>query len=397
MDGMPDPVVVVGPDGDLLYGNRAAWERYGAPLDELYGTPMAALIHPDDLDTALLALVSVLGKPRGGSLIEMRLRERSGEYAWFEVRGRAWDGGPDGAVVLNLREITDRRQWEITGGDTPMMAAVLDHLPVVAMLLEADGTLRGANRALTRMLQRDLEDVRGHPITDLVTVEEVDRVRGELVAAAQRSGTVRLEARLLRADGTPVPVSLSVVNLLDDQAVKGLLVTAADISRLVEARAELHRLATTDSLTGLPNRTSLRQHLQQVLHEAGPDRPHTVLFGDVDDLKSVNDHHGHRGGDAVLCEVARRIRTVLRPTDFVARLSGDEFVMVVATDEPSLLDDLRHRIGEVMAEPMTLPGDVRAVVSISLGAAPLEPTANADDLWAAADAAMYDAKRGRQP
>src|SRR5690349_4012770 len=108
MQAVADPVIAVGPDTTLLWGNRAAEERYGAPIAPLLGQTIAALVHPDDLDTALLSLISVLEKSVG-TLVEIRIRDASGEFSWFEVRGRGWDGGPDGSVVLTLREITDRR------------------------------------------------------------------------------------------------------------------------------------------------------------------------------------------------------------------------------------------------------------------------------------------------
>ena len=392
MRAMADPVIAVGPDTTLLWGNRAAEERYGAPLESLLGNTAAELVHPDDLDTALLSLASVVEKPVG-TLVEIRIRDASGAYSWFEVRGRRWESGPDGAVVLALREITDRRQWEISLGDTDMLGAILDHLPVIAMVVDADGTLRGANRALTRTLHLALEDVRGRPVTDLVAPDEVDRVARELAGASTESRATQLEARLRRIDGSEVPVALSVVNLLDDRAVEGLLITAADITSLVLARRELHRRASTDDLTELPNRASLRAHLERVLSTGDPD--HTVLFADVDDLKAVNDHFGHRAGDTVLRAVAKRLQAATRANDLVARLAGDEFVIVVGTADPTTVATLVERITSVMAEPIALIDGRRVPVSMSVGIADVTPTLTADDLLAAADAAMYVAKRDR--
>ena len=393
MDALPDPVIAVGPDTALLWGNRAAEERYGAPLDGLIGQSLAGWIHPDDLDTALLAMVSVLDKPVG-TLMELRIRDVTGAYSWFELRGRSWPDGPDGSVVLVLREITDRRRWEISLGDTEMLGAVLEHLPVIAMVLDPDGTVRGANRALTRALHRDLETVRGRPVTELIAPDELDRVQRGLDEAGHQPGTLQLEARLVRADGGEMPVALNVVNLLDDRAVEGLLVTAADITSLVLARRELHRRASTDDLTGLPNRASLRSHLERVLADE-PD--HTVLFADVDSLKAVNDRFGHRAGDTALCTVARRLQAVTGDDDVVARLAGDEFVVVAATSDAATVAALVERIEVAMAEAVVLLDGRRVPVSISVGVADLAPSLSADDLLAAADAAMYVAKRDRMP
>jgi diguanylate cyclase (GGDEF)-like protein/PAS domain S-box-containing protein len=395
LDAMADPVVVIGPQTELLYGNRAASERYGAPLASLLGTPLHTLIHPGDLDTALLSLESVATK-EVGTLVEIRISDHTGEWSWFEVRGRAWPEGPPGSIVLNMRESTERRQWEISQGDAEMMGAILDHLPVVGMLLAADGTLRGANRALTRALRRPLEGVRGRLLTDLVAPDEADGVERALAAAARGPGPTHLEAHHVRADGIEVPMSLTFVDLLDDRAVQGVVVTATDISPLVAARRELHRLAATDDLTGLPNRTSLRQHLQ-ALQAEGPGVTHSILFGDVDGLKAVNDRHGHRAGDAALVAVAERLRAATRATtDVVARLSGDEFVVVVPTTDPIELARLRERIDAVMAEAIVLPSGPVVTLSISVGASALKPTVDVDQLLHEADAAMYRAKRDRR-
>ncbi len=393
MDAMADPVVVIGADARLLYANAPAEARFGWSVAEMQRDGIDRLVHPDDLETALLSLVSVTAK-EVGTLVEIRLRDRTELYSWFEVRGRVWPDGPAGAVVLNLRESTDRRQWEVSGGDADLLGAVLDHLPVVAMVLDGDGRVRGANRALTRMLHRDLENVRGAPLTNLVAPEERDAVGHRLAAAATASAPTELEAHLVRADGSQVPMRLQVVNLLDDRAVQGLVVTASDITSLVDVRADLRRLATTDDLTGLPNRADLREHLEVVLAD-GEATSHTVLFGDVDGLKAVNDHHGHRAGDALLATVAQRLRAAVRPSDFVARLSGDEFVIVVATDDAKAIRTLRQRIAGAMADPVVLPDGQRVHVSISVGVAAVEPGLTVEDLLAAADAAMYVAKRER--
>ena len=105
---------------------------------------------------------------------------------------------------------------------------------------------------------------------------------------------------------------------------------------------------------------------------------------------------GHRAGDAVLFAVARRLNTITRAADFVARLSGDEFVVVVATShEPSVAALVRSLV-EVMSEPVILVNGRRVPVSVSVGVAEVGPSLTVDDLLADADAAMYVAKRDRE-
>lgn len=390
---LPDPVVAVGPDLALIWGNHAAERRFGWRLDELRGRRLDAMLHPDDHATAVLSMASV-GDKEVGTAVEVRLLDRTGDYGWFEVRGASWADGPEGSVVVVLRETTDRRRWEVAAGDEQVLSAVVDAAPTLLLLLEPDGTIRGANRALTRSLGRPLEGTLGRPLGELVVDGDRAMVADRIAVAAGSRTAVRLEAGFQTADGEVVPMSLTLVDLTADQAVRGLVAAASDITSLVVARTELHHLANHDGLTGLPNRTSLLVHLETRL--AGARRGDTtLLFGDVDGLKPVNDRYGHRAGDAVLVEVAARLRSVLRPGDFVARVSGDEFVIVLPTVAAELVRDVVRRIERVLAEPVVLPDGTRVAVSMSVGAATTEATVDADELLATADAAMYVAKRER--
>jgi diguanylate cyclase (GGDEF)-like protein/PAS domain S-box-containing protein len=391
---MADPVAVIGGDASLIWANPAAEARFGWSLDRLEGQALDGFVHPDDHETALLSLASVATKAKG-TLIEIRIRDRSGTYSWFEVRGAGWADGPvPGTVVLNLRESTDRRHWELGHGDPQVLATVLDVMPTITMLLGPDGTIRGANRAVTRTLHRALEETIGTSFTDLVAPADRPVVDAAFRTASGHSGTQRLEASLLSFAGDGVPMSLRLVDLLADRAVRGLVVAATDITSLVAARSQLHHLANHDDLTGLPNRSQLRTRLDEVL-DAGPRPCCTLLFGDVDGLKPINDRFGHRAGDAVLAEVATRLQGVLRVGDFVARVSGDEFVMLLFTEDPSVVAVVQQRIDDALLEPIVLPDGTPVTVSMSTGAAAAQPHLTADDLLAAADAAMYVTKRER--
>lgn len=169
------------------------------------------------------------------------------------------------------------------------------------------------------------------------------------------------------------------------------------VAELRTANTKLMAYALTDPLTGLPNRRALQEMLPRALGRARRlGRPLAVLFLDLDGLKRVNDEHGHPAGDALLCQFARRLRTCVRETDTVSRLAGDEFVVVLE----GLLDaeaDARAvgaKIIEAASQPFELASG-RIEVGTSIGLCvhrPGEP-AHAEALIAAADHAMYAAKR----
>ena len=187
-----------------------------------------------------------------------------------------------------------------------------------------------------------------------------------------------------------------------DYLVKGELTPAAlerslrYALKLGDTLEQLHRLATHDELTGLVNRRELDRALEQEIERALRfGQPLGILMGDIDHFKAVNDAHGHAAGDAVLREVARRLRAELRSVDIAGRFGGEEFVVLVlqATSENAAGTAERIRTA-VMATPIAI-GTGELSVSLSLGVAALPPDGcTAAALLAAADRALYSAKRG---
>ena len=391
LGALPDLLVLIDDEANLLWASDEAERWSGWTTAEMAGRPMHELVHPDDVATALASLASVAGKA-SGTLVEIRLRDRAGTYSRFEVRGRPSAAG----VVLALRDVTDRRRWEVAAGDTRLIEAVLDAAPTVTMVLDRDGSVRGASRALTSILGRDLSSTLGRPLADLAARGSRTAVRGALARAVTASGSTTFEASFSSAlTGTDVPMSVTVVNMIDDRAVEGLIVTAVDITPLAEARDWLVHLAGHDPLTGLANRALLFDRLSDALSLARRSgRRAAVVYGDLNGFKQVNDTFGHAAGDRVLVVVAERLLDVARCTDTVARIGGDEFVLVLDAASEAGASSLVARIREVMARPIELPGGEEVVVPLSCGWAVSGDGLTApDELLAAADAAMYRVKR----
>jgi len=179
--------------------------------------------------------------------------------------------------------------------------------------------------------------------------------------------------------------------------VVGLLGITREINELKRAEMTLEHLATHDTLTGLPNRYLMFDRLNQLLVRAARyGLSFAILFIDLDGFKRINDSRGHDVGDLVLRGVAERLTRNLRAADTVARIGGDEFVVLLESlragpDATALADKIRSTVGM----PFALPGgDAAVTVSIGIGQYP-DDGRDAEELLKAADVAMYRAKRRR--
>jgi diguanylate cyclase (GGDEF)-like protein/PAS domain S-box-containing protein len=165
---------------------------------------------------------------------------------------------------------------------------------------------------------------------------------------------------------------------------------AGQVIARIELTKQLQRSAMLDEITGLPNR---RLFEEQVHRSALSDELVGVAFIDLDGFKTVNDTLGHEAGDVVLREVARRIQSVVRERDSVARFGGDEFVAVWTVHEREAAEMVAERIRAAVAQPYGLPGSLSISASIGLAVSRLHPEQQvADRLVRVADQAMYRAK-----
>ena len=275
-------------------------------------------------------------------------------------------------------------------------------LPLALALLDEDGEVLDVNPALTELLDRPAERLRGVPMIELTYPPDRPRVR-EVVAevAAGERDSVRMQKRLRAEDGPVKPVRVTLLRLEEPGGTHHRLAQIEDLS--ANNHAQLRREAHEDQLTGVGNRRALQQRLDPLIASGGSARPTnrpsssvgwSLLFVDLDDFKHVNDDLGHAGGDAVLVTVASRLSRLVRDGDLVCRLGGDEFVLLLGTAVPSDVRGTEDRIRRSLAQPITV-GDVEVRISASVGSAIPQPDDSAHDLLARADAAMYRDKPKR--
>ena len=201
-----------------------------------------------------------------------------------------------------------------------------------------------------------------------------------------------IQFRLVHADGSVRTVEVRSNLVRDGDGVPTVLeATARDVTAAADLHRHLDTLAHRDTLTGLLNRRALLGALEARLAAGAPT---AVLFCDLDGFKAVNDSRGHEAGDEVLVEVGRRFAASVRDGDLVARLAGDEFVVV---SRPEGANRIADRLLQRITEPIVLSDGATASVGTSIGIAdvvdPATDPVSADDLLKQADLAMYSSKR----
>ncbi|MGY1745317.1 diguanylate cyclase domain-containing protein [Blastococcus sp. SYSU D00695] len=194
--------------------------------------------------------------------------------------------------------------------------------------------------------------------------------------------------RLVECSGEPVHA--------DDGSLLGAVVAMADVTERRALEEELRSAALHDPLTALPNRTLLLNRLTAALSARGAE-PVAVLYCDLDGFKPVNDAVGHATGDIVLRRAARRLRTAVRPGDTVARIGGDEFVVLCpGLSDEAAAQDVADRVTSLFDEPIAVLDGTRFPVGISVGVVMAAAGERAAAVLARADAAMYRVKAARR-
>jgi diguanylate cyclase (GGDEF)-like protein len=212
--------------------------------------------------------------------------------------------------------------------------------------------------------------------------------------SAHRDQPIRLETRLMRADGGAVQVQISASWAGDPWVHPAhLVVVVEDVTERKALEAELVHRSLHDPLTGLPNRLLFQDRLWHALERGRREQtPTSVLIVDLDGFKAINDRHGHGVGDGVLAVIATRLRIAAAP-HFVCRLGGDEFVVVMETIDRNLVTFVARHISERLGEPIRDVAEVPVHASASVGIAfGSIINRNAERILADADKALYLAK-----
>lgn len=263
------------------------------------------------------------------------------------------------------------------------------------VVTDRDATILTVNPAFERLTGYSANEVVGQNPRLLQSGRHDAAFYREMWQALADVGAWQGELFNRRRDGTIYRQRLQINAVRDERGrVVSYVGTMEDITERYLTQAALQHRATHDPLTDLGNRDWLSAKLAWALGEADENKRHVgVIFIDLDRFKAINDTYGHEGGDRVLVEIARRLTAAVRRGDAVARVGGDEFVVVAAElAEPADAVRVADTILTSLRQPIALgQGELQATVSVGVAVYP-EDAGAADELMRAADAAMYVAK-----
>ncbi|WP_306801468.1 bifunctional diguanylate cyclase/phosphodiesterase [Streptomyces sp. T12] len=341
-----------------------------------------------DLPTALVCPMVQRDRPGGG-----------------ELRGALVAAGPDRQLAeirgsleilashagLATERVTLRREIIRTESEAYFRTLVHNATDVI-LIVNDDATVRYATPSAQAVFGSGVE-LPGRQLPELLDPRDRDRVTRTLTALLN-SGRQEAHDHWWVARGTRrIEVEARCRDLRQDRTVGGLVVTLRDVTEQRQLEHELTQRAFHDSLTGLPNRTLLLERTERALLRSRRESTITcLLFIDLDDFKIVNDTLGHSVGDRLLRAVGERLSGTLRRTDTAARLGGDEFaVLMEDAKQPLDAELLAAQVIQTLNRQFQL-ADESVSISASVGVATARDSADAEELLALADLALYAAK-----
>ncbi len=324
----------------------------------------------------------------------MGTEERTYQVSFVPDRDAA--GTVNGFYSLSF-DITGRKEVEraLTISEA-RFRGVIDNMPALVSYLDRDERFTFANEAFRDWFDIEPSSMLGKKLRDVVG-DEVYAQRSALLARALAGERIEFDSHRL-VDGLPRDVHTIYVPDIDSSgATLGVFGLSLNITELKSIERRLAELARVDTLTHLPNRLAFNEGLPLALARARRSGDGLALmFLDIDRFKAINDTFGHAAGDEVLFEFARRLLGSVRTTDTVARLAGDEFVVVLEhlADRETAAAVAEKIVSQVSRPPFQVRARPFAVTT-SIGIAflaPGDPPTSGEELLARADAALYAAK-----
>ncbi|WP_207801065.1 MULTISPECIES: bifunctional diguanylate cyclase/phosphodiesterase [Gammaproteobacteria] len=358
------------------------------PQDGIRNKNASAIIHEDDQSRVRDALIQHLSNHVDHYEVTYRVKDKDDEWRWLLDRGKVVERDADGTAIRMTGTIKDVHELFMAQERVRLFAASFTNISDGVCIYDRDFKAVEVNDAFVRITGISREQTTGRPFRlALYSDQFTAHVKEQL----SLSGSWRGEVDDLRASGERYTIDISIDAIKrDDGVITHYVASFADITQRKVTETELRRLANTDTLTGLPNRSYF-----QVSHSTLVRKriPHALLIFDLDNFKKINDSLSHDIGDVLLCQVAERINELISRQDSLYRLGGDEFAIVLEQiSDLSSVANIAEELVSALHEPF-LVEEHELVVNGSLGVVVYPDDGDSSlELLQNADTAMYHAK-----
>lgn len=395
-DSIPALVGYFARDESCLYANSRGRRMAGLGDGPLDGVTLRSSVG----DAVYDQIGPHLGAVRAGAParfpIEAPLYDHDGHFQAHLIPDVDLQGGVRGFYLMTFN-ITALKQAELRVAESETrLRTITDNMPALISYVDHEERITFANATYREWFELEPQAALGRPLQEVVG-HEVYRARRPMLRRALAGERVEFDSDARREGVDRVTHTIYVPDVGVDGATRGIFTLSLDITALKAVERRLRDLARLDTLTGLPNRLAFNELLPQALAKAARQATGSALmFLDIDRFKSINDTRGHAAGDEVLMEFARRLRAGVRRGDTVARLAGDEFVVILEnlaaqSEAEEVARGVLRQVNETPFSVDDRPLQVTASIGVAF-VARSDAAPSASDWLARADAALYAAK-----
>lgn len=391
LNGVPEAIIILTEEGSIESMNPYAEKVLKASNDELLGQPFT---HFFDEKEQIDNIERLVEKQEKNKEFQGLNYESQAFSMWLSINPIITQDKMQRWVCV----ISDVTSWKETELQLKQTSSELDSIfqnAMVGIAFMKDRKLLRVNNKFEDIFGYSKDEIIGHSPRKLcVNDQAFEQLALDVFSTLEKGNTYEDELEFVKKNGDRFWCDLSSKALSEGNPQEGTLWIYEDITKQRESDEKLRDLASLDTLTRLPNRSVFNDRLLHAIHKSQRDAQRlAIFFLDLDHFKHINDSLGHKAGDQLLCEVAKRLKACIREGDTVARLGGDEFTILLEDIQSvQYVAKVAEKVLESVVNTYTL-GSTEVNVSPSIGIS-LYPAdgRDVDTLVRNADAAMYHAK-----
>ena len=383
-------------NGSWVEVNSKLCELLGYSSEELKNLPFQKITHPEDVEKELALMKQLVEGNKDDYKLDKRYVCKDGTVLWTKVSVAVVKNDLNQPEFL-AKVVEDISQIKQVMNSLEQAQVVFNATQEAIMVTDETATILSVNDSFKGITGFSAEDAIGQSASILKSGKHPKLFYDEMWRLVKKTGFWSGEVINRSKSGDCYPSFLNITSVKDN---KGKIIqyvgVLTDISLIKESQEKIDYLANHDTLTGLPNRALLKDRLENALDRAKRHGSNlAMMFVDLDRFKVINDGLGHQVGDDVLVEISRRFKNTLREQDTVARIGGDEFVILLDNlNSPIYASNVAQKLIDAASKPIK-SGEHTVHVGCSIGIS-IYPNdgIDIDELFRLADIAMYEAKEG---